>query len=428
MQTDIRDLSAVKKRIEVRLAPEFVKQEMDSGFVKLQRGVTLKGFRKGHAPMAMVRQKYQQAVEDEVVSDLIQRSLREVLQKQEVHPVAYPVLEEKDLADGLKFAVTIEVKPKLEIRGYQDLKLKREKVEPKKAEIDKVLQQLREQQAVLKDKKVTQPQKGDYAAISVELQVGGKPYKEAAIKERMVPVGEDYLLPELDKTLVEMEVGEKRQVSVDFPKEHADKKLAGKKVLCELTLHAIKEKLLPALDDALAKASGRAATLKELKEKVATDLRTEGSRMQQQQIEQQALDAILSANPFEVPPTLVKHRMQYLMQQLIRAGVQPQNEAEFKKMEEQGYERAVSEVRSDLAIEAIARQEKISVAESEVEAHIEALINNSGRGGQSGKQNDKLKQVLSTEHQRAAIHEQLLRRKVLAFILSSATIKETANK
>lgn len=420
MEANIKDLSSVQKQIKVSLPANTVKAKIDQAFHVWQKRAAIKGFRPGKAPLELVRKEYKEEVEKEVMGDLIRDSLSDVISQHNLEPVDYPVLEERKfgLEGNFEYSVTMEVKPELKISGYGSLKLKRETATPGDAEVDKVIERMREQQAVLKDKEVTQAKAGDFISMNAEMVLEGKRIDKSKVENRVVPLGENYLLPEFEAAIPTMTVGETREIPVQFPTENTDKALAGKRGVFTVKLNGVKEKIKPAIDDALAKASGEAETLAELRQKISTQLKQESETLEKQRLEGEALQQVLSANPFEVPPSLVRSRYEHLLQRLARSGMRVESEEQAKQVQDDCYQRALTEVRADLAIESIAKQEAITVDDAAVEARIESIMATAPT-----ERSAELRKMLDTPERRHMLREELLRTKTLAFIMSKATIK-----
>jgi trigger factor len=427
MNLKIEELSSVKKKLNVKIDPSEFKSEFEATLKKFQQQAQIKGFRAGKAPIDMVRKQFKAEVEKETVGELIKLSLHEIITHNDLQPLDYPVLENRKLdpSGSLEFAVTLEVKPKLKVKNYTGMKLTRDSKKPGDAEINNVLTRLQEQHAKLIDKvdQTQNPEAKDFVVISADLKINGKSIEKIKVVDRVIPLGGNYILPELETALMTMKPGEIQNVPVSFPKEFGDKALAGKSGIFDLTLHTVKTKLLPELNDEFAKITGEAETFVELRKNISERLNKEAEQLEQENLHNEVIKQMISANPFEVPPTLVKHRFEHLMQQWVRGGLKVNNEAEAKKAENDCYNVALSEVSADLLLETVAAQEKIEIADSDVDARIEALLASNVPNRDEARVTE-IRGYLNQPERREMMREQILRTKTLDFILGTATIKE----
>ena len=424
MQTEIQDLSSVKKKIVVTLEPEAVQQKLNSAYGLLRSQVAIRGFRKGKAPLNIIKKRYKADVEQDVMGQLVNSSLQEVMEENRLVPISYPVLNEKNLADNgsFDFSVTVEVKPQISIDNYKGLEIESDAKEPGDEEIENVLKRYQDQQAVLKDKDADQPTAGDQVSLSIEVSVDGEVYKEACLQEQIMPYGDSYLLPELEEAVGKMKKGDTADVAVTFSKEHADKKLAGKQTNFKVTLHTIKEKALPEIDDALAKSTGQAETLEQLKKQILDNLKQETEAIEKRHIEDKALEQLLNSNPFEVPASLVEHQQKHLLHEWSHLGPQPEKDEDKQKLRDQAYDRALNDVRSELILEAIAEAENIEISDEVLENKIAEMLATAGDRAES------MQKYFDSHEGRHNLKHQLRKRAAIDTIVEQAKVTKVKPK
>ncbi len=276
----IENLAPCKKLMKVEVEPQKVDETFERVTQDFQRKAKFPGFRPGKAPREMVERKYQKEIQDEVKAKLMDQSYKQAVEEQKLDVVARPDIEEIQFARGqpFQYAATLETAPEFALPDYKGLPARVESRSVTEADVDRALQVLREQRVayLAVDRPVAA---GDMAVVNYTGQCEGKPITEIAPtamgltekKDFWIEVGAKGFIPGFAEQLLGARAGEKRTVTVEFPPDFDTAQLAGKRGVYAVELVQVKEKMLPALDDAFAKGYG-AEDLRALRAGVRKDL------------------------------------------------------------------------------------------------------------------------------------------------------------
>ena len=379
MNVSVENLAPCKKLVRIELDAQAVDEAFKATTKDFQKQANLPGFRPGKAPEHMVVKKYDQDIKDEVKRKLIGDSYRKALEEKKIDVIGYPDIEEIQFGRGqaLQFAATIETSPEFELPEYKGLAVKREKKEVSEADIEKALGMLREQQT--KFETVARPAaNGDVVVVNYTGTSEGKPLSEIAPtakglteqKNFWVDIKPDAFIPGFSEQLVGAQAGDKRTVNVDFPADFVTRDLAGRKGVYEVEVVEVKEKVLPLLDDALAKNYG-AENLEKLREGVKRDLENELKYKLSRDVRGQLVQALLGKVNFELPETPLaqetRNVVYNIVQENARRGI-PRDliEKEKDQIYAASANTAKDRVKLSFLVQRIAEKEEIKVSQDEV--------------------------------------------------------------
>src|SRR5437660_7409281 len=306
MNVTVENLAPCKKLVRVEIETETVDKTFDSITKEFQREASLPGFRPGKAPRDMVLRKYEKDIQLEVKKKLISDSYKKAVEEQKLDVLGYPDIEEIQFNRGqpLQFAATIETAPEFEVPEYKGLPVKKENRTVTEQDLERAMQALREPRVSFQ--KVERPiQTADIAVVNYTGISEGKPITEIAPTAKglteqkgfWLDVPSKSFIPGFAEQLMGAKAGEKRTVNVDFPADFVTPQLAGKKGVYEVEIVEVKEKVLPALDEAFAKSYG-AENLEKLKEGVKRDLENELTYKQKKSVQDQLVRALLDRVQF----------------------------------------------------------------------------------------------------------------------------------
>ncbi|MGC2762933.1 MAG: trigger factor, partial [Candidatus Binatus sp.] len=226
MNVNIEEPSSLRRKLTIEVEPDEIKHELDRAFNELKRGVVLKGFRPGHAPRNLLERFFGEQVRGEVIQKLVKEYTDKALEEHDLKPVVAPeiVTEETDLQKdlSLKFSATFDLRPKVEVKDYEGLKVPESKVEVSDNEVEEAIARFRERQATLKkieDRTVVED--GDYALASIEAFADGKPVSPAKPEDRLVEVSERALAHGVYEVLKGAELGMQTKASKTYPADYS---------------------------------------------------------------------------------------------------------------------------------------------------------------------------------------------------------------
>lgn len=338
-------------------------------FVRLQLTARVPGFRQGKAPLDVIKKQYASAAQGEAVDQLIQQVVPEVLKELGVRPVAMPAVGAVSAPpDGtLSFELHLEVAPKIEPKGYKGIDISRKEYSVEDKEVESRLRQLQEGNARLEKADAEAVGKDHYVVIDYELVQDGKPVEGGSGRQELVDMSSDQTLDGLAAGLAGAKRQERREVEV---------KLEGKPAVCKATVQEIKVKVLPKLDDEFAKDIG-VDSLEKLREELRKLVSRENEERSDRETALQLEEALLKANKFDVPPTLVEHQLEHMARRVIARLAGPDKELpqeQAAKLREELKPQAAKQVRLQLLLSEIARKEGVEATDADFDEELKRAV------------------------------------------------------
>ena len=429
MNVNIEEPSSLRRKLTIEVEPDEIKHELDRAFNELKRGVVLKGFRPGHAPRNLLERFFGEQVRGEVIQKLVKEYTDKALEEHDLKPVVAPeiVTEQTDLQKdlSLKFSATFDLRPKVEVKDYEGLKVPESRVEVSDNEVEEAIERFRERQATLKkveDRTVVQD--GDYALASVEAFESGKPLSSNRPDDRLVEVSERALAHGVYEVLKGAEIGKQMKASKTYAADYSQKELAGKTIEWRATPKEIYRRELPAVDDDFAKDLGD-ENLEAFRTRVRAELLAHARQEANARARQGLLDLVIERNPVELPESLVARELTAVeaeLHQTLEAGGLSHEEAgeRVKQSADDLKTRADKRARTGLIVDALAEQEKIEVNDEELGERVAAIVT------QSGRNRDRAAEFYRKVENREALRQSMRREKALDFILSRAKGEDAA--
>jgi len=427
----VESLAPCKKLMRVEIEAQKVDEAFESVMKDFRREASLPGFRPGKAPREMVLRKYEKEIQDETKRKLISEAYRTAVEEQKLDVLGQPDIEEIQFSRGqpLQFAATVETAPEFELPDYKGLPIQRELRSVTEADVERALDLLREQRVSFN--KVERPvQSGDIAVVNYTGTCEGKPIIEIAPtakglsenKHFWVEATPNSFIPGFADQLIGAKAGDKRTVAVDFPADFVTPQLAGKKGSYEVEVTEVKEKALPALDEALAKAYG-AASLEKLQAGVRTDLENELKFKQDKTVRTEVVRALLGRVNFDLPETAVAHETRNVVYDLVQENTKrgvPRQAIEQQK--EQIYSAATrnakERVKVQFLLQKIAEKEDIKVSQEEIAQRVHHLA------GMYQIPADKFLRDLQKRNGLIEVYDQIMNEKVINFLQANAKIED----
>lgn len=423
MNVTVEEPTSLRRKLTIEVEPDEIKHELDRAYNELKRGVVLKGFRPGHAPRNLLERFFGEQVRGEVIQKLVKQYTDKALEEHDFKPVVEPeiVTEQSDLKKdlALKFSATFDLRPKIEVKDYEGLKVPESKVEVSDEQVADAIERFRERQATLKkieDRTVVE--EGDCALALVEAFADGKPLSSARPEERLVEVSERALAHGVYQVLKGAELGKQVKASKSYPADYAQKELAGKTVEWRATAKEIYRRELPVVDDDFAKDLG-AENLAAFRARVRKELLAQAEQEANARARQGLLDIVIERNPVELPESLVARELRAMeaeLHQTLEAGGLTHEEAgeRVKQSSDDLKARAEKRARTALIVDALAEQEKIEINDEQLGERVAAIVT------QSGRNRDRAAEFYRSPENREALRQSMRREKALDLILSRA--------
>ena len=419
MKINIEDQKDAQKLINVEVEAQRVDAALEDIYNGIQKTANIPGYRPGKAPRDMVKTHYNKAANEEVLNRLIWDCYREAITEKNINPVGYPVIVDVDFNEGkpLNFSVKVETRPAFKLKVYKGIKVKEKLYEASDEDVDNALKQMQESMAEYKNIKARPIAKGDYIVCDYECFSGGKQVDK---KDKLWLYISDKLQPkELLALLLGAELGTTKETEVSYPKDYEYKELAGQSRLYKVTPKEIKEKILPEINDELAKSTGHFNDMSELKADLKKNILSQKKLESARDVENQIYKILLESHAFDVPASLVENQalrlVQETKQRLAQQGYKKEDlDTQDDKLKESVKGRALDNVRLFFIMQSIAQQEKIEVVESDIDKRVAEIASH------TKEDQVKVRQRLKENNLLDSLKEQALHDKVSEFLIVQA--------
>lgn len=375
--------NSTQREIAVEVPADIVSRETEVIIQKFQKMAKLPGFRKGKVPPSVVRQRFAEDIKTEVVEQLVPKYFRQETERQGLHPVSQPRVTDLHIHEGepLKFKASFEVLPDFEVQGYNEIKVERPDATVTEEEVEKTLNQLREQNATYSAVEGRPLQDGDFAQVAFKGTPQGEPDAQpVTMDDVMVELGGSNTIPEFTENLRGANAGDEKTFTVKYADDFTDERLKGKSFDYTVKVNSIKTKQMPELNDDFAKELGpQFNSVDQLKTAIRENLETEKKHRAQHEGKDKIVDELVKANPIEVPEALIEHQVDLRLERGLRALAQQGMKTEdmrrmdFTRLRAGQRDAAKKEVQVALLLEKIADKEQIAVTDEDVDKEIHIL-------------------------------------------------------
>ncbi len=388
----------------VKLTATIAQADVESGykaeFAKYAKNIQLPGFRKGHVPTKVIEQKYGESLKYEIAGSLIDEALNEILQgddAKDIRPLPYSQprldgdkLPELDLTKDFTFAVTYDVFPTVDVKTFSGITIKEPQVEVTDKDLEEELKSIQERNAMVLDKKDDDPvAKDNIVTIDYkELNDDGSTVEGSTREGFVFTVGSGENIYKIDDEIVGMKKNETKEISKTYAADDSDPELAGKTKKISVTVKAVKERNLPALDDELAQdVSEKYKTLADLKADLKKQMESAKTRKVAELKSQSLLEQLVEKNPIDLPRSMVQAeqdaRWRMLAQQFQTTPEQLEkmilSSGQTKEsMIDQWTGNTEKMLKSRLIVDELLRSKNISVTPEEVESQYQKIADEQG--------------------------------------------------
>ena len=377
--------SANKREIDVEVPAGEVQRETETLIQKYQKLARLPGFRRGHVPASIIRQRFSEDIKSDVVEALVPKYFRQETERLGLLPVSQPRVSDLHIHDGepLRFKASFEVLPEIKVEGYRELRVEKPAISVTDEEVEQALKNLQEQHATFTGIEGSPLGDGDFAQVSLD----GKPKdgdgKPVHMDEVLVEIGGKNTMPEFNQHLRGASVSDERTFDVPYPQDFSDQRLAGKTFTYTVKVQAIKQKNLPELNDDFAKQLGEFADLGAVRQKIREGMEAERKHTAERESKDKLVAELIQRNDFEVPEALVERQADLRLERGLRAlaaqGLKAEaiKKMDFNRLRAGQREQAVQEVKASLLLDKVADAENIQVSDAEIDREVEMLAKQS---------------------------------------------------
>jgi trigger factor len=432
MKTAVKEISATVKQIDVEIEADAVRSLYDNISDRYTKLANVPGFRPGHAPRGVVRTRFKDQIRTEVLRELIPEAVQKAIDEHQLEPLGEPQLD-LETAEGLdplgaksiSFHVTVEVLPEISLGNYKGLNLERSTRPVSDEDVDRVIENLRENSASLEPVEDRGAQVGDTVTANFHGVFLNEPDAEPLnVEDVDVVLGGDGVVPEITDNLLDVKPDDEKTFRVDYPEDFSSKGLAGKLVEYTVKVSAVRLKELPEVDDEWAQSLGEEiGSLADLRGQVRTDLEARAGNEAEGKMRADLVRQLVEAHAFELPDRLVEHQTEHRLESVVRdmmgQGIDPRNpQLDWDKARDSLKEQAGYDLRGSLVLERIADEEKIEVTPEEIQDEIDAIA------AASRQTPEQVRTILTKQGGERSIAGRLRNRKALDFLVANANVTD----
>ena len=377
--------TATKREIQVEIPADEVARETATLIQKYQKLARLPGFRRGHVPASIIRQRFSQDINNDVVDALIPKYFRQETTKLGLVPVSQPQVTDLHVHEGepLRFKASFEIMPEVKVEGYKELRAERNEITVSEEEVEQAVKDVQERHATYTAVEGRPLADGDFAQASLDGTPKDGEGKPVHMDEVLVEIGGKNTMPEFTENLRGASAGDERSFEVKYPDDSSDKRLAGKVFDYTVKVQSIKQKSLPELNDEFAKELGEFSSMEDVRKRIREGMEQERKHEAERAAKDKLVAELIQRNDFEVPEALVERQIDLQLERGLRAlAAQGMKAEDLKKMDLQRLragqrDRALADVKASFLLEKVAEEEKIEVGDEEIEHEIVSLAQQS---------------------------------------------------
>lgn len=396
--------------LQVTVPVDRVRAAEDRAVRYYAKRARLPGFRPGKAPEAVVRKRFEEAIRQNVLEEVIRESWEAAQSNHGLKPVAQPHIHNLKFAEAgsIEFELHVEVKPTITLERTGGFTLKREVAPVTDEDVAERLRALQEQKAAWIPVEGEKPAPGQMVRVDVSTFTDGTPGEPQPYS---IVLGSGQTLPALEELIMGLTPGETTEGEVKFPEDHPDESRRGQSRRVRLTLHEVKRQELPALDDAFAREVGEFEGLEQLRSAIRADLEQDAGREADARVRDQLIEQLVAANNITAPPSLVERVIRgYAQAYEIPEDQLDRFAGEFRPLAE-------AQVRRELVLDAVMEKEQLRATESDLDERIAAMA--ATRGVPAGQ----LYASLQKSNRLSELQRALSEEKVFTFLLGQSSVE-----
>ncbi len=434
MKVEVEHQPQSTATLRIELPAEQVSKEWDAIANNYARYARIPGYRPGKAPKRVIEAKFRKEIQEELTKKLVSKSYHEAIAEKQLRVVSLTNVEDVEFAQDrtMKFRATVVTAPEFDLPEYKNISVQLPDTNVSEQDIDAALERLRDQSADFVDAPDRELKMEDFVVIDFEGSVDGRPVAEVAPeasknlqggKKFWLRLAPDNFLPGFCEQLVGHKRGDTLLIQVKFPEDFAGKELAGKTADYAVTVSEIKDKVLPALDDAFAEKVLPGKKLDELRHTLEHNLEHEKEHEVERAKENQIVKFLNERIQFDLPPTLLTHETRRALNELVQRNRERGVPDEILKSKEKELVEgagglAAHRLKTNFILHRIAEQEKIAITREEIDKAIRE------QAAHYNVSVDKMRKQLEENDGINGLAEQLLLGKTLDFLKANVTIEE----
>lgn len=420
MQVSLEATSGLERRMTVGVPAEKVDSAVDDKLREAQKSVRLNGFRPGKVPMREVKRRFESAVRNEVLADVMRETFIEAVEQQKVQPAGMPGFEAvtNEAGKDLEFVATFEVYPEVELAGFEGIQVEKPVSEVTDADVDQMIQTLREQRAGYQEVDRA-AEHGDQVNINYKGLKDGEPFAGGSAEGQNLELGSGSMVPGFEDGIVGMKAGEQKDIDVTFPTDYQAEELKGQTVVFQITVNKVEGKSLPEVDAEFMKGFGvDDGDADKFKLEVRNNMERELKNAITGKVKEQVMDGLAKNHQFDLPEALVKQEAGRMREQMMQQfGGGQQFDASLLP-DELFRDQAERSVRLGLVVRAILDKHELQADADKVKARVTEIA------AQYEQPEEVVNWVYSNAQQLQQIEGAVLEDQVVELVLESAQVDE----
>jgi len=422
MRVSVEAVNKIERRLTVTVEPEKVENAYTKQINEIAQKVEIKGFRRGKAPLSQVTKRYGNEARSDALNEVIRSSLYEALQQEKIQPVSQPRIEPKMMAPNqpLEFVAVVEIYPEIEDVQFSLDKLVKPVTPITDEDINRVIEQLREQHA--KYKLVDRPaQLTDQVFLDFYPLAEGKPDLQHQQKNFPLILGKKTMIPGFEDGIVGMKAGDEKTLNLTFPENFFVKERAGQNIEFSVKVLQVLEAEMPVVDEAYIKLLGIAnGKMEDLVAEIRKNLERERDRVIKVRVRDQVFKKLLEQNPTEIPQSLVQQEARHIHDEMHPYHKGQEDHHHSKEEDEIFFNMANERVTLGILIAAYVKKHQVKVDSARVQTRMKELSEIYENA------EEMLRQLESNRQQRAMIESQILEEVVVEKLLEGIPVEEKA--
>lgn len=372
-------IEGCRHSLEIAIPADEVETEANRVTADVQKRAKLPGFRPGKAPASLIRKQFAGDIRQQVVENLIPKALQKQIEAENLNVVGRPDIKDLHFHEGqpLRFKAEFEVFPQIELGEYKDVEIEYHEPEVGHEDVEKRLNEIRDQKAEYVNVDPRPLENGDFAVVALESIAGveGEPVKQ---DEMVLEIGGAETFEAFSENLRGLAPGDEKEFEVAYPEDYGAARLAGKTIQFHATLKGIRKKELPELNDEFAQDLGDYRNIGEVRDAIRKGLLAQRQHEAQNEAKNKIVDKLVEAHDFPVPDVFVERQIESRVEQSLRAmtdqGVDLQKvKLDWNKVREAQRDKAAREVKASMLLSRISEREAIHATRDEVDKEVEKI-------------------------------------------------------
>ncbi|MFC1485525.1 trigger factor [Candidatus Latescibacterota bacterium] len=374
-KVEVKETVGCKTTMTVEVEPERVDSKIQATLTQMKRDIQMPGFRRGKAPAELIMKRFGKEIRDEMIKNIIPEVLDEIFQEKNISPVGNPEIADfvYDESGPMKFTVSVEEVPEIDIAGFEGLAVTRETAEITEEDIDEYIHQIQESRAEVNE--VDRPaQKNDILVVNLQhIDNSGVPILDKKLDEQVIPLdGKSAPSSEFEDQLIGMKRGERKQIRFTYDERTSIPDLKGTEDGYEVDVVKVLERIIPEMNDTFLKSLGDYTDIADFREKVRETIAANNEINAERKLRSDLVSEFVKKHPFDVPESMIQRLVEAELERMRQQ--YPDQGALYSRLREQ----VLQVVQNHLLVDAIKKKNSIEASAEDIDGRLEELATMNG--------------------------------------------------